>query len=122
VAIILFQDQNIFPLARNVIVYGTPAITAAIAILMVSRIPYKRFYRILGRQPFHQVLILILVMALVLAWKAPMLLLLTVGYGLSGPIQYLIRILRDRARPVATPATLTPAAPQTRPTDKGHAV
>ncbi len=121
VAIIFFQDQNIFPVARNFIVYATPAITAAIAILMVSRIPYKRFYRLLGRQPFHQVLILLLVVALLGAWKpAPMLLVLTLGYGLSGPIQYGLRILRERNRPAIASTGSVPS--QIRPTDKGHAI
>ncbi len=122
VAIIFFQDQNIYPAARNFIVYATPAITAAIAVLMVSRIPYRRFYRMLGRQPFHQVTILLLIVAFfwVAPWKAPMLLILTLGYGLSGPIQYALRLLRDRTRPaIAAP---TSASPQSRPTDKGHAI
>jgi len=120
VAIIFFQDQNIFPVARSFIIYATPAITTAIALLMVSRIPYKRFYRLLGRQPFHQVLILLLVVALFWAWKAPMLLVLTVGYGLSGPIQYLLRIIRDRNRPAV--ASAGSMSSQSRPTDKGHAI
>jgi CDP-diacylglycerol---serine O-phosphatidyltransferase len=122
VAIIFFQDQNIYPAARNFIVYATPAITAAIAILMVSRIPYRRFYRMLGRQPFHQVTILLLIVAFfwVAPWKAPMLLILTLGYGLSGPIQYGLRLLRDRTRPaIATPVS---ASSQSRQTDKGHAI
>ena len=119
VAIIFFQDQDIFPIARNFIVFATPAITTAIALLMVSRIPYKRFDRLLGRQPFHQVLMLLFVVALFWTWKAPMLLILTVGYGLSGPIQYTLRILRERNRPAL--AASSSASPQTRPTDKTHA-
>lgn len=122
VAIIFFQDQNIYPAARNFIVYATPAITAAIAILMVSRIPYKRFYGLLGRQPFHQVTILLLILAFfwVAPWKAPMLLLLTLGYGLSGPIQYALRLLRDRTRPAI--ASTSPDSVTSRPTDKGRAI
>ncbi len=120
VAIIFFQDQEIFPVARNFIVYATPAITAAIAVLMVSRIPYMRFYRLLGRQPFHQVLILLFVVALFWTWKAPMLLVLTVSYGLSGPIQYALRVLRERSRPALSATGSAPS--QLRPTDKGHAI
>lgn len=122
VAIIFFQDQRILPVARNVIVYGTPAITAVIALLMVSRVPYMRFYRLLGRQPFHQVPLVLMVIALLFAWKAAVtFLILTIGYGLSGPIQYGLRRLRERAHPaIAAPVESSPA--QLRPTDKPHAI
>ena len=121
VAIIFFQDQNIFPVARSLIVYATPAITAAIAMLMVSRIPYMRFYRLLGRQPFHQALIGLVVIALFFAWKAPVtFLVLTIGYGLSGPIQYFLKVLRDRNTPAI--ATTGSVSAHSRPSDKGHAI
>lgn len=122
VAIIFFQDQEIFPVARKVIVYATPAITAAIALLMVSRVPYMRFYRLLGRQPFHQVPIVLVVVALLFAWKAAAtFLILTVGYGLSGPIQWLARRLRERTVP-ALAAPLASPSTQPRPSDKPHAL
>ncbi len=63
---------------------------------------------------------LLLVVALFWTWKASMLLILTLGYGLSGPIQYGLRILRDRNRPAI--AATGSASPQLRPTDKGHAI
>lgn len=121
IAIIFFQDQEIFPVARRVIVYMTPLITTLIAMLMVSRVPYMRFYRLLGRQPFHQALIVLVVVALFFAWKAPvMFLVLTVGYGLSGPFQYAVKVLRDRSRSIPTP--VSSPAPQIRSSDKGQAV
>jgi len=120
VAIIFFQDQEIFPVARSFIVYTTPAITTAIALLMVSRVPYMRFYRLLGRQPFHQVLILLMVVALFLAWPALMLLVLTTTYGLSGPIQHGLRWIRERQFPAS--GTGQAPAPQIRHSDKGHAI
>lgn len=119
-AIIFFQDQQRWLLTRSIIVYATPVITAAIALLMVSRIPYRRFHRLLGRQPFHQVLIFMLVFAVFWAWKAPTLLVLTVLYGLSGPIQYGLKFLRDRTRPALAPSDSSGS--KTRPTDKGQAV
>ncbi len=99
VALILFQDQQIFPMARNILVHATPAIAAAIAFLMVSRIPYKRFHRayLLGRQPFEQILIVLLVLAVFISYKAPTLLVITLWYGLSGPVSYLIRKARGSA-------------------------
>lgn len=121
IAIIFFQDQNIFPVARTLIVWATPLITTVIAMLMVSRVPYMRFYRLLGRQPFHQALIVLVVVALFFAWKAPvMFLVLTLGYGLSGPLQYGIKFLRDRSRPISATNGSTPG--QFRPSDKNQAV
>ncbi len=111
VALVLFQDQRIFPVARLFLVYATPAITAAVAFLMVSRIPYKRFYRayLLGRQPIGQVLFVLLVLAVFWSYKAPTLLVMTLWYGLSGPVSYVFRRMRDRtvgAGPRGGPITM----------------
>jgi CDP-diacylglycerol--serine O-phosphatidyltransferase len=107
VALIVFQDQQIFPMARTLLVYATPAIAAAVALLMVSRIPYKRFHRayLLGRQPFGQVLLILLVFAAFWSYKAaPTLLVVTLWYGLSGPIFAVSRMLRDRRLATTTAA------------------
>ena len=101
VALILFQDQPMGAVLRRVIVYATPFIAMGIAFLMVSRIPYRRFHRayLLGRQPFGQFLVVMLVVAVFLAFKAETFLVLVLWYGLSGPIFYLVRVLREQTRP-----------------------
>jgi len=101
VALILIQDQPLGAVLRRAIVSATPFIAMGIAFLMVSRIPYRRFHRayLLGRQPFGQFLIVMLVVAVFLAFKAETFLVLVLWYGLSGPLFYLIRLLRDRIRP-----------------------
>lgn len=123
VALIVFQDQQIFPMARTLLVYATPAIAAAVALLMVSRIPYKRFHRayLLGRQPFGQVLFIMLVFAVFWSYKAPTLLVITLWYGLSGPIFFLSRTLRDRRIPAAA-ASGCPADSGSLPSEKSRAV
>ncbi len=100
VALILFQDQPMADSLRPVIKYATPFLAMGIAFLMVSRIPYRRFHRayLLGRQPFGQFLVVMLVVAVFLAFKAETLLVLVLWYGLSGPIFYLMRIIRERVR------------------------
>jgi len=68
---------------RPVIVYATPLVAMGIAFLMVSRIPYRRFHRayLLGRQPFGQFLIVMLVVAVFLAFKAETFLVIVLWYG-----------------------------------------
>ncbi len=98
IALILFQDQQIFPAARRLLVFATPIIATTIAVLMVSRIPYRRFHRayLLGRQPFGQLVFVMLVLAVFLSFPAPTLLLVTLWYGLSGPIFWGWRKYHDR--------------------------
>lgn len=98
VALILFQDQDIFPLARPILVYATPVLATTIAVLMVSRIPYRRFHRayLLGRWPFGQFLIAVFVAAVFVAWPAPTLLAATLWYGASGPVFLLLRRWREK--------------------------
>jgi CDP-diacylglycerol--serine O-phosphatidyltransferase len=101
VALILFQDQPMGAVLRRAIVYATPFVAMGIAFLMVSRIPYRRFHRayLLGRQPFGQFLVVMLVVAIFLAFKAETFLVIVLWYGLSGPLFYLVRVVRERTRP-----------------------
>ncbi len=107
VALLLFQDQLLLQeyhwaaVLRRAIVFATPFIAMASAFLMVSRIPYRRFHRayLLGRQPFGQFLIVMLIVAVFLAFKAETFLLLVLWYGLSGPLFYVVRKIRERVRP-----------------------
>jgi len=96
-ALILFHEQA-RPLTAGVIVYCMPVAALASAFLMVSRIPYRRFYRayLLGRQPFDRFLIFMAVFAVFWLYKAPTLLVLIVWYWASGPVEWIIRLLRGR--------------------------
>jgi CDP-diacylglycerol--serine O-phosphatidyltransferase len=100
VALILFQDQQIVPSARAWLVYSTPVLATTIGLLMVSRIPYRRFHRayLLGRWPFGQVLFVLLVLAVLIASPALTLLVITLWYGVSGPVFYVHRRWRERGR------------------------
>ncbi|MBI4718355.1 MAG: CDP-alcohol phosphatidyltransferase family protein [Planctomycetes bacterium] len=112
VATLIICTDQIGEVGRRVVTYALPVVAVCAALLMVSRIPYKRFYRayLLGRQPFGQFLVIMLVLALFLMWKAPTLLLVVLWYGVSGPVFYLGRLLRGRhAAPDAPRVTAAPA-------------
>jgi CDP-diacylglycerol--serine O-phosphatidyltransferase len=122
VALILFQDQQILPAARPLLRYGTPVLATAIALLMVSRVPYRRFHRayLLGRWPFGQVLIVLLVLAVLLAWPAPTLLVITLWYGFSHPVFHLYRRWGDRGKKrVEVPMAAPPAMDESRRAGRG---
>jgi len=97
VALILFQDQ-MGDLAKSVIGYSMPIIALGTGLLMVSRIPYKRIHRIylVGRRPFSQVVICIILFAVFLSQPVVTLLVLVFGYWASGPTTYALRRLRER--------------------------
>jgi len=113
VALILFQDQQWSDLIRKLTVYATPMIAMALAFLMVSRIPYRRFHRayLLGRQPFGHFMIVVLIVAVFFSFPAPTLLIVALWYGLSGPVFYAARLIRER-RPAAAPTQLNPPKEQ----------
>lgn len=110
VGLVLFQDHTKVEAIRNALMYATPVIAMGIAFLMVSRVPYRRIGRsyLMGRQPFGQFLVVMLVIAVFLAFKAETFLVVALGYGFSGPVYWVLRKLRDRHGPVtsATPATV----------------
>lgn len=98
-ALILFQDQSQWVATRTVLVYALPAISLTLAFLMVSRIPYRRFPRayLLGRQPFGQFTLLILVLAILGSYdKALTLLVIVLWYAISGPLFAVIRAMRGQ--------------------------
>ena len=68
------------------------------AFLMVSRIPYRRFYRayLLGRQPFGQFVFFVLLLAVFFSFKAPALVVIVSWYAISGPLFLLVRRVRER--------------------------
>lgn len=103
VGLVLFQDHTKVDAIRNVLMYATPVIAMAIAFLMVSRVPYRRIGRsyLMGRQPFGQFLVVMLVIAVFLAFKAETFLVVALGYGVSGPVYWILRKLRDRHGPAA---------------------
>jgi CDP-diacylglycerol--serine O-phosphatidyltransferase len=98
VALILSQAQ--LPVtAGYVIVYTMPVVTAAIALLMVSRIPYRRFHRayLLGRKPFSHVVTFVALIAVFVLLKAAALMAIVLWYAASGPLFLCARWLRERA-------------------------
>lgn len=101
VAMILFHDQvqgSVGATWRYVFVYLTPVVALAIAFLMVSRIPYRRFHRtyLVGRKPFSQVIMILLLVAVFALLKAPALLLLGLWYAATGPFFLLVRSMRGK--------------------------
>ncbi len=101
VGLVLFQDHYPAVAVHSFLKYATPVTAIAIAFLMVSRIPYRRFGRayLLGRQPFGQFLVVMLVVAIFLAFKAETFLVIAAWYGLSGFLFHVARLIRERARP-----------------------
>jgi len=96
VALVIVQDQLAGGMGQSVIAYAMPVVAVVTAFLMVSRLPYRRFYRayLLGRQPFGQFVFIILILAVFFTWKAPALLLIVSWYVISGPWFWLVRRLR----------------------------
>ena len=99
VAMILFQDQ-VGDTGKTIVLYTMPAVATAIAFLMVSRIPYRRFHRayFLGKKPFGHVITFVLVFAVFWSYKAPTLLVIVLWYAASGPVFLLARTIRNRHR------------------------
>ncbi len=120
VALILFQHE-MGPVARSVVVYSLPFVALTLAFLMVSRIPYRRFYRayLLGRRPFSRVMTLVLLIAVAWSIKAPTLLILVLWYAASGPVLLIARRLREgRTTRRATGVDEIPAVPSSPPQRK----
>ena len=99
VALVLFQDQ-MGDLAKAVIGYAMPIVALCTALLMVSRVPYKRVHRmyIVGKKPFGQVVAFALLFAVFWSYKAPTLLFIVLWYGASGPVSYAALRFRGRHR------------------------
>lgn len=100
-SLIIFQDR-LGEFGKGVVAYCLPVVAFAVAFLMVSRIPYKRFYRayLVGRQPFGHFLLLVSVLAVFLVYKAETLLVIVLWYGISGPVFYLTRRARGAHHPM----------------------
>ena len=98
--LVIVQEQA-EPGLRYAIMCAMPFVALATASLMVSRMPYKRFYRayLVGRKPFGQFVALVLLLAVFASHPALTLLVVVFWYVLSGPVESLIRYLRQRAAP-----------------------
>jgi CDP-diacylglycerol---serine O-phosphatidyltransferase len=100
-AIIILLDQPYVTVLRAEITRAFPVVAFLLAVLMVSRIPYKRFGRayLLGRWPFGQFVVLMLLIAAFWSYKAAGIVVAVTWYVLSGPIGAGIRRLRRRNLP-----------------------
>lgn len=101
---LIFQDQMGL-LAQQIMVYALPATALALAFLMVSRVPYKRSYRayMVGKKPFSRVVVLLVIFAVFCMFTAPVLLAMALWYAVSGPVDLLVRYLRQASRKEAVP-------------------
>ncbi len=91
-----------------------PACTLAVALLMVSRIPYVHAVSaFLRRRPFGHVVITLLVLPLLVLYPAQMALLAAWGFVLSGPLKLLLRKKKPAPHVEGPPAN--DAAPETAP-------
>ena len=110
-AMILCNDHPDLGVVSRSIVYALPAMAVVMALLMVSRIPYRRFHRtyVLGKKPFSQIITAVIVIAGFWLFKAPVLLLLVIWYAASGPVFHVLRLNRERiARKKLTVANQEP--------------
>ena len=76
-------------------------LVAGSAILMVSNIRYysPKLFRIRGRIPYVSFVVLVLVLAVIFVNPPLVFCLCTMGYVLSGPLQYLWKIIRKDEEP-----------------------
>lgn len=98
VSLVLVRDQPYAAAIRVQLAYVMPVIAFAVGVLMVSRLPYKRFGRsfLLGRQPFGTFVLVMLLIAVLWSYKAVTLGVAVLLYALSGPIVWAIRRRRTR--------------------------
>jgi CDP-diacylglycerol---serine O-phosphatidyltransferase len=75
-------------------------VTIAAGVLMVSSIRYRSFkdLDLRGRVPFMTILAVPLVFVLVMLDPPQVLFVIFLGYGISGPVGYVLRLLRPRDR------------------------
>lgn len=108
IAAFIIVREQVGETGRLAVAYAIPFVALTVAFLMVSRIPYKRFHRayLLGRKPFGQIVVLLLIFAVFWSYKAPTLLLIVLWYGASGPIDALVRRFRR------APPTIDATAPE----------
>ncbi len=106
IAALIIVREQFNPLGRQIIAYALPVVALCTAFLMVSRIPYRRFYRayLLGRKPFSRLVGILLVLVGFFCYKAPTLLVLVLWYAGSGPAEAIFRRMR-RKQSVATSLT-----------------
>ena len=106
IAAFIIVREQVGDTARVMIAYAIPFVALAVAFLMVSRIPYRRFYHtyLLGKKPFGQIMGFLLILVLFWSYKAPTLLLMVLWYGASGPVEALLRRVRGTP-PVRNAAT-----------------
>jgi CDP-diacylglycerol--serine O-phosphatidyltransferase len=111
VSLIILQDQ-LGDVGRRLTMYAMPLVALITAFLMVSRIPYRRFYRsyLLGRQPFGQFVGFVVFLAVFFSFKAPALMVVVSWYALSGPIFLAGRRIRERYS--RTPTEVGAEAPE----------
>ena len=98
VAVILVQDQPYASSIQRQLVYAMPGVALVLGVLMVSRIPYRRFSRsfLLGRRPFGQFVAIMLLIVVFWSYKAATLSLGVLCYAMSGPVALLIHRARGR--------------------------
>ena len=74
-------------------------VTAVVGILMIAKVPYHSFkgLDLHGRVPFFAMVMIVLVFALVTVDPPKVLLLASVSYALSGPVEQLRRWRRGRS-------------------------
>ncbi|MCH9001057.1 MAG: CDP-alcohol phosphatidyltransferase family protein [Planctomycetes bacterium] len=103
IAALIIVREQFNPLGRQIIAYALPVVALCTAFLMVSRIPYRRFYRayLLGRKPFSRLVGILLVLVIFWSYKAPTLLVLVLWYAGSGPAEAIYRRMRPK-RPIAS--------------------
>lgn len=98
VTLVLVQEYFTEPFSKWLIALLMPGVAVLVALLMVSRIPYKRFYRayLVGKQPFGHMLIVLLMLYVLVLFPAPTMLIVVGWYILSGPVFWLAKRTRGR--------------------------
>ena len=80
------------PLVAAILMRALPLMTLALALLMVSRVPYTHAASsFLRRRPFGHVVIVLLLLPLLWIWTEQTLFLVAWAFVLSGPVQWLLR-------------------------------
>ncbi len=121
VSFVIFQQQRLvkifeegsrsFQVCDNILIYSLPVFSLCVAGLMVSRIRYPHLVNqyLKGKKPISHLIWLLVAIGIVLWNRQLALLLLFVGFAVSGPVKWLYLKLSHKQEGLPTLSTQGPA-------------
>ena len=89
------------PIDSQLVAAGVAALACLLGLLMVSNVRYFSPKTVKARVPFRYMLLAVLLFIVILIYPPGALFLLMVFYALSGPVQFIHRLIAERQKPAA---------------------